>query len=396
MATDHVQRISLDGREIILIGTAHVSTKSAEEVKEVIRSEKPDTVCVELCPSRYQTITDPDKWKNTDIISIIKKRQAVIFLINLVLSSYQKRLAKQFGIQPGQEMIQGIASAKETGATLWLADRDIKTTLMRIWRGVGFWRKIKLIFQLLYSFLLSEDITEEELEKMKTQDMLTSILNELAESFPQFKTVLVDERDQYLAQRIRESPGTKVVAVLGAAHLPGVIRELTKVEDPQNPPPDLKILSQIPPASKLGKVLGWSIPILILILIASTFSVDKTAGWDQIVSWILWNGSLSALGTLLAFGHPLAILTAFVISPISSLNPLLAAGWFAGLMDAYIRKPNVEDFENIAEDIHTFRGFWKNKVTHVLLVVVLANVGSSLGALMGGADVIRHFLNTFF
>jgi pheromone shutdown-related protein TraB len=391
LAADHIHRITLDGRELILIGTAHVSSKSAEEVKTVIQEEKPDTVCVELCPSRHKTIMDPDKWKNTDIISIIKQRQAVIFLINLVLSSYQKRLAKQFGIQPGQEMIQAITSAKEAGATLWLADRDIKTTLMRIWRRVGFWGKIKLIFQLLYSLFLSEDITEEEMEKMKTQDMLTSILDELASSFPQFKTVLVDERDQYLAQRIREAPGNKIVAVLGAAHLPGVRRELA--EDTER---DLKLLSQIPPASKTGKILGWTIPILILILIASTFSVDKTAAWDQIVSWVLWNSSLAALGTLLVGGHPLSILTAFVISPISSLNPLLAAGWFAGLMEAYIRKPNVQDFENISEDIHTLRGFWKNKVTHVLLVVVLANIGSSLGALIGGADVIRHFLNTFF
>jgi pheromone shutdown protein TraB len=142
-------------------------------------------------------------------------------------------------------------------------------------------------------------------------------------------------------------------------------------------------------------VIGWSIPAIILILIISTLSVDKTAGIDQIISWIIWNGSLSALGTLLAFGHPLSILVAFLVSPISSLSPLLAAGWFAGLTEAFMRKPNVQDFENISDDIHSVKGFWRNKVTHTLLVVVLANLGSSLGAFIGGADVIRHFINTF-
>jgi pheromone shutdown-related protein TraB len=388
LTENNIHRIVIEDREIILIGTAHVSKKSAEEVQEVILTEKPDTVCVELCQSRYKTITDKDKWKNTDIFSIIKQGKAVLLLINLVLSSYQKRLARQFGIEPGQEMLQGITSAREIGATLCLADRDIQTTLMRIWRRVGFWGKIKLLFQLLFSLVLSEDISEEEMEKMKTQDMLTSTLDEMSNSFPQFKTVLVDERDQYLAQKIKEAPGNKVVAVLGAAHIPGVTGELNKEHD-------LKLLTKVPPASKTGKVLGWSIPIVILLLIASTFSVDRTAGLDQIISWILWNGSLAALGTLLALAHPLSILVAFIVSPISSLNPLLAAGWFAGLMEAYIRKPNVQDFENISEDIHSLQGFWRNKVTHVLLVVVLANLGSSIGALVGGADVIRHFINTF-
>lgn len=390
MTVNNTHRIQIGDKEIILIGTAHVSKKSAEEVKEVIQEEKPDTVCVELCESRFKTITDADKWKNTDIISIIKQGKAVMLLINLVLSSYQKRLARQFGIQPGQEMIQGITSAQEIGATLCLADRDIQTTLMRIWRTVSLWGKIKLLFQLLFSILLSEDISEEEMEKMKAQDMLTSILDELSGSFPQLKRTLVDERDQYLAQKIKEAPGNKVVAVLGAAHIPGITRELDNDQEC-----NLKLLTEIPPSSKIGKVLGWSIPVLILVLIASTFSVDRTAGMDQIISWVLWNGSLSALGTLLALGHPLSILVAFIASPISSLNPLIAAGWFAGLMEAYIRKPNVQDFENISDDIHSLRGFWRNKVTHILLVVVLANLGSSMGALVGGADVIRHFINTF-
>jgi len=236
--------------------------------------------------------------------------------------------------------------------------------------------------------LIDEEITEEEMEKMKNQDMLSATLDELASSFPQFKAVLVDERDRYLAQKIKEAPGKKVVAVLGAAHVPGVRRQITEDHD-------LKELSQVPPASPIMKVVGWSIPVLILALIVSTFSVDRQAGMDQVISWVLWTGLLAAIATTISMAHPLSILVAFLVSPLSTLNPVLASGWFAGLMEAYIRKPSVRDFENIADDINTFRGFWRNKVTHVLLVVVFANLGSSLGAIIGGAEVIRRFLNTF-
>lgn len=388
LASDNVHQIELDGRQIILIGTAHVSKKSAEEVKEVIEAEIPDTVCVELCESRYQNISDANRWKNTNIVQVIKDGQALLLLVNLILSSYQKKMAEQFDIKPGQEMMQGIASAKDIESTLWLADRDIKTTMMRIWRSIGLWGKIKLFFQFILNMFIEEEISEEELEKMKSDDMLTSALNELAQSFPQIKSILIDERDKYLAQRIKDAPGDKVVAVLGAGHIPGIKRELANEHD-------LKELSKVLPPSKKTKIVAWAIPVIILVLIASTFSVDKSAGIDQIIAWILWNGTLSALGALLSFAHPLAILTAFIASPISSLNPLLAAGWFAGLVEAIIRKPKVEDFEKMVEEINTLRGFWRNKVTHILLVVVLANVGSSLGAMIGGVEVIRHFINTF-
>ncbi|MFZ5946312.1 MAG: TraB/GumN family protein [Bacillota bacterium] len=389
MSSSNIHRIEVDGKEIILIGTAHVSKKSAEEVKEVIELEKPDTVCVELCDSRYQSITDSNRWKNTDIIKIIKEGKALMLLINLILSSYQKRLAKQFGIQPGQEMIEGISSAEHIGAQLCLADRDIQTTILRFWRGIGLWGKMKLMFQLIMSMVVDEDITEEEMEKLKTQDMLSSALKELSKSFPELKAILIDERDRYLAQKIKEAPGDKIVAVLGAGHVPGIKEEIYKNHD-------LEALKRLPQGSKVAKVVGWVIPAAIILIIASTFSVNKAAGIDQMVSWILWNGSLAALGTLLALGHPLAIITAFIAAPISSLNPLLAAGWFAGLAEALIRRPNVADFENLSEDIYSFKGFWKNKVTHILLVVVFANLGSTVGTIVGGADVIRLFINTIW
>lgn len=385
---ENVHFLEVDGKQLILVGTAHVSSKSVEEVKQVIEDQRPDTVCIELCEARYLNLTDNERWKNTNITQVIKDGKAMLLLVNLILSSYQKKLADQFNIKPGQEMMQGMASAEEVGAELCLADRDLQTTMMRLWRSIGFWSKLKLFFQLLLSMFLDEEMSEEELEKMKQSDLLSAALEDMSVSFPEIKSILIDERDQYLAQKIKTAPGNKVVAVLGAGHIPGVKQELLGNHD-------LEALSQIPPASPWSKGLGWGIPILILLLIASTFSVDRGAGMDQMAAWIIWNGSLAALGALVAFAHPLSILTAMVASPITSLNPLLAAGWFAGLTEAIIKKPLVQDFENMAQEINSIKGFWTNKVTHILLVVALSNIGSSLGAMLGGLEVIRHFINTF-
>lgn len=380
----NVTRIHLDDKEIILIGTAHVSKKSAEEVKEVIEAEQPDSVCVELDQGRYQSIMEGNQWKEMDIFKVIKEKRATLLLMNLVISSFQKRVAKQFGIKAGQEMIQGIESAKDVGAELVLADRNIQVTFSRIWGNLGFWGKAQLLMQIVGSIFSKEEISEEELERLKSQDMLNSMLNEFTEHFPRLKKPLIDERDQYLAQKIKEAPGEKVVAVVGAAHVPGIKKEIHKEHN-------LARLSKVPPKSKTPKMIGWAIPILIVSVILYTFLANPSAGMQQTISWVLWNGSFSALGAAIAFAHPLAILTAFVSAPITSLNPLLAAGWFAGLVQAMIRRPNVGDFEALAEDVHSMKGFWNNKVTRILLVIVLANLGSSLGTFIGGADVVRLF-----
>lgn len=380
-----ITRIDLDGKEFILIGTAHVSKQSAELVKEVIASETPDSVCIELDEPRYQTIMEGNKWKETDIFKIIKEKKATLLLINLVISSFQKRIAKQFGIKAGQEMIQGAQSAKEIGANLVLADRNIQITFARIWQGVGFWGKVKLLMGILFSIFDDEDISEEDLEKMKSQDMLNSILHEFTVKFPKLKVPLIDERDQYLAQKIKDAPGHKVVAVLGAAHVPGIKEELKKEHD-------LERLSQLPAKSNTLKIIGWSIPLLIVAVIVYTFIANPSAGVQQTISWVLWTGSFAALGTALAFGHPLTILTSFVVAPITTLHPLIAAGWFAGIVQAYLRRPSVSDFENLSEDVFSLKGFWNNKVTRILLIVTLANLGGSIGTLIGGADVVRLFI----
>ena len=386
MPEENITRINLDGKELILIGTAHVSRQSAIQVKEVIERERPDSVCIELDAQRYQSVMDSNKWKETDIFKVIKDKKATLLLMNLAISSFQNRLAKQFDIKPGQEMIQGIESAKETGANLVLADRNIQITFSRIWHNLGLMGKAQLLNSVFFSIFSKESISEEDLEKMKSQDTLNAVLAEFTESFPKLKKPLIDERDQYLAQKIKDAPGEKIVAVLGAAHVPGITKEIHKEHD-------LEALAQTPPKSIVPKIIGWAIPLLLIAVMVFTFFANPSAGFDQALSWILWTGSLSAIGAAVAFGHPLAVLSAFIAAPITALHPLIAAGWVSGIVQAYIRKPNIGDFETLSEDVFSIKGFWENKVTRVLLVVVLTNLGGSLGTFIGGADVIRVFFN---
>ncbi|WP_332631918.1 TraB/GumN family protein [Halalkalibacter flavus] len=385
MSEQNITRLHISGKELILIGTAHVSKQSAEQVKEVIELEKPDTVCVELDDQRYQSIKDANKWKDMDIFKVIKEKKATLLLMNLIIGSFQKRMAKQFGIKPGQEMIQGIDSAEEIGANLVLADRNIQITFARIWHGVGLWGRAKLMMEIIYSVFSKDEISEEEMEKMKSKDMLNSMLHEFTIAFPKLKKPLIDERDQYLAQKIKEAPGNKIVAVLGAAHVPGIKEEIKRDHD-------LDSLSKRPPKSVAPKLIAWFIPLLILGIIGYTFYANPAVGVNLTMSWVLWNGFFAAMGAAIAFGHPLTVTTAFIVAPLTSLYPLLAAGWFAGFVEAYIRKPKVGDFENLSDDVFTVKGFWSNSVTRILLVVVLANLGSTLGSIIGGADVVRMFI----
>lgn len=384
MMDDNITRIEYGEKELILIGTAHVSKISAEQVKAVIEAEQPDSVCIELDAQRYESVTQGSKWKETDIFKVIKEKKSSLLLMNLAISSFQNRLADQFGIKPGQEMIQGIASAKESGAELVLADRNIQVTFSRIWGNIGFMGKAQLLTSVFFSIFSKETISEEDLEKMKSQDTLNAVMNDFTQSFPKLKTPLIDERDQYLAQKIKEAPGKKIVAVLGAAHIPGIIKEVHNEHD-------LDELSKVPPKSKWPKIIGWAIPLALVAMIAITFMNNPAAGIDQTISWVLWTACLGAIGAAAAFGHPLAILTAFVGGPIGAMHPLLAAGWFSGLAQAYVRRPNVGDFQTLSKDVFTLKGFWDNKVTRVLLVVVLTNLGTAAGNVIGGIDVIRLF-----
>jgi len=361
-------------KEIILVGTAHVSRESADLVERVIKEEKPDTVAVELCQSRYQAMTEENKWQETDLIKVIKEKKAFLLLSNLMLASFQKKIGKKLGIKPGEEMLRAINTAKEMEADIHLADRDIRTTLSRTWRLMGFWTKFKLMFQLITSMGDVEDIEKEDIEKLKQQDVLETLLSELGKTLPELQQVLIDERDQYLAHKIRTAPGNKIVAVVGAGHVPGIKKYWEK-------PVDIAALEIIPPKGKWGGFFKWGIPSLVIALIILGFYMaGANAGADMIKWWILANATLAGLGAACALAHPLTVLAAFVASPITSLNPMVAAGWVAGLVQVFLVKPKVKDFQRLPDDIVSVKGFWKNKITRILLIVVLTNLGSSLGA----------------
>ena len=385
----HVYRLQYKEKEIILIGTAHVSQNSAEEVKRVLEEERPDSICIELDEGRYQSLKDKERWRNTDIVKVIKEKKVGYMFANILLSNYQRKIAEQFNIHPGQEMIQGIKSSEEIGANLVLADRNIQTTFTRVWRGVSIWGKLKIMASIIYTLIDDEEITEDQLEQMKGEDMLTSAMSEMSEAFPGLKKYLVDERDQYLANKIKNAPGKKIVAVLGAAHILGVKEEIYKEQD-------MEKITKIPPKSSFSKIAQWIIPAMIVLLILFTFSVDAVTGVNQLKSWMIWNSSMAAIGTTIALGHPLAVLVSFLLAPISALHPLIAVGWFAGLVEAHFSKPKVQDFEDLAKDLNSIKGIWKNKVMKVLLVVILANLGSVLGTFVSGFDIVNSFFKTIF
>jgi len=382
---ENVTKLEYQGKEIILIATAHVSKKSIDLVENVINEEQPDSVCIELDEGRYQNIQNPKSWESTDIIKIIKSKKIGFLMANLALSSYQKKMAEKLDTVVGGEMLQGIKSANEVGAKLVLADRDIQTTFLRIWRKLNFWKKIKLVFSLVFSFGEDSDIEDQDLQELLQGDMLESVMGDLKKKFPQIGDILIHERDQYLACKIREAPGDKIVAVLGGAHVSGVKSEIYKEQD-------IGEINVIPPKRHTATIIGWIIPIMIIGLIVYSFVGNVQTGVQQLSIWVLWNGILAALFTALSLGHPLSILTAFFAAPITSLNPMLACGWFAGLVQASIKKPTVLDVKNIQTDMFSFKGFMHNRFLKALLIVIMANIGSSIGTLVAGTDIVRNLL----
>ena len=377
--TEHndIHHLTWEDKEIILIGTAHVSRHSAELVADTIEQTDPDTVCVELCNTRLSAIKDADRWRNMDIVKIIKDKKALMLFMNLLLSSFQKKIADKFDIKPGQEMINAILAAEKMGARIVPADREIQTTLSRVWRGMGFWEKLKLIFSMVFSFGQSDDIKEEDIEKMKQEDILQSLLSDVKEAHPIIEKALIDERDQFLADHIRTAPGPKIVAVVGAAHVPGIKRYITEAT-----PIDVAALNEVPAPGNLGKILKWLIPGLILMLFAAGFMMEgKNAGTDMIWIWVLANGIFAGIGAIIALAHPYTIVSSILAAPLTSLNPMIAAGWVSGLVEAFSRKPKVRDLEAIPHDITSVKGFWRNNVTRILLVVIFTNLGSSIGTM---------------
>jgi pheromone shutdown-related protein TraB len=378
-----VTRVQVGEREILVLGTAHISSRSVADVREIIRTEHPDRVCVELDEARYNSLVQKQNWQSLNIVQVLREHKGFLLLANLVLSSFQRRMGEELGVSPGQEMLTAVQVCEEEGIAFSLCDRDIQTTLRRAWAKSGFWGRNKLLAAMLSSVFSNEKLTEEEIEKLKTGTSFQSMLEELASFMPSVKEVLIDERDRYLATRIFAAQGKKLVAVVGAGHMDGIVSTLRRLED-GSLSADVSPLETVPPRRPLARILPWVVPAAILALIVAGFF---RSGWElsleMLWKWVLVNGSLSALGALIVLAHPVTIVAAFVGAPITSLNPTIGVGILTGVLEAFLRKPRVTDFENLPRDLLSFRGFFRNRITHILLVFLFSSVGSAVGTFIG-------------
>lgn len=385
-----IRKISLKDRDIILVGTAHISRESIEDVERSIREEQPDCVCVELDEQRYKALTNEKQWQELDIIEVLKSGKGFLLLANLVLAAFQKRIGADVGVKPGDEMKAAVTAAQSLAIRTELVDRPIHTTLKRAWAKNNLWGKSKLLATLLSSAFSTEKLSTEEIEALKDKSEMDGMMAEMASYLPQVKEVLIDERDRYLATKIWNAPGKKIIAVLGAGHLEGTQAYLEKLEN-RTASNDLSDIAEVPPKTKLAQLANWFFPALIVVLVAAGFfKGGVTASTALLIRWILWNGSLAALGTLAALGHPLSIIAGFIGAPLATLNPFIGVGLFTGIVQAWIRKPQVSDMENLATDVTTIRGWYKNKIAHILLIFFLSSLGGAIGnfiavpALVGG------------
>ncbi len=375
LTKEPIRRTRLGNCDVVILGTAHISQASVESVEALIDQEKPDTVCVELCNSRMRSIKDPEYWKKLDIFTVFKERKMYLLLSSLILSSFQKKLG--FGkMKPGDEMRKAIEISERDNLKLIPVDREIQTTLKRAWGNVGFFSKSYLISALVASLLVKEEVTEEKIEAMKTDDALKEIFLQLPGRFDQVKRIIIDERDEYLAEKIRRSAmdgSKKVVAVVGAGHLEGIMKYIGDSRD-------LVPLELMPISTWKDKLSIFVLPVILVGMAALTFYTSgMQATVELVTSWFIVKSSLSALGALIALAHPLSILLAALAAPFGNFNPIIKPGWLAALSESYLRKPLVEDFERIAEDSEHFTGYWKNRVIRIFLVLLLPQIGSSIG-----------------
>ena len=391
--------LNLGGKEIVLLGTAHVSQQSCDEVKAAIIEKKPDCVAIELDEQRFASLNDSEAWKNLDIIKVLREKKGFLLLANLVLSSFQKRMGANVGVKPGDEMRAGIDAANELGIPCEMVDRPIQTTLRRAWAKNGGYGRVKLLSALIASAASKEEVSGEQIESLKNKSEMDGMMAELAEFMPGVKEVLIDERDFYLAahiwQAVQKSERKSVIAVLGAGHLPGVQAHLEKIAAGHENTDTTEISSL--PAKKIGaKIIGWAIPVIIVVLIVAGFVFGgMKKGADLLGAWVIWNAVLAGIGALIAGGHPLTILMAAVGAPFTSLCPLVGVGMFAGIVQAFVCKPKVADMESVMDDVSSVKGFYKNRLLRVLLVFFLSSIGSSVGTFVGGSSIVVSVVEFF-
>ena len=383
-----IYRIKKDDREIVLIGTAHISQVSKDLVRATIEAEAPDTVCVELDEGRLKSIKEPDRWKKTDLKQVIKNKQLGTLIANLVLGSYQKRMGAQTGVKPGSELKEAVDCAEGRGAELVLADRDIKITLRRTWACTPWYRKLSLLGGLFASIFDKTEVSEEDLAKIKEQDALSAMMQDFGKSFPEVKQVLIDERDQFLASKIKNASGKKIVAVVGAGHMNGI----AKIIEEDRELPSEESISVIPKSAPIWKIIGWAIPVAI---IASIIAVGVHAGFEKAgelsLQWAMLTGGGAMLGTVIAGGHPVTILVALVAAPFTGLTPLIGVGFFTALTQVYMRPPRVSEMETLADDIWQVRRWWKNRVTRVILCFLCPGIPAIIGKILAIFKIYQAF-----
>lgn len=378
--------LQLGASRVTLLGTAHVSRASADEVRELLAGGDYDAVAVELCPSRYNALLNPDELAKMDLFRVLRDGKAPMVVASLALGAYQQRLADQFGIEPGAEQRQAIRSAQDSKLPILLIDREIGITLKRVSRNLPWWQRFGLFAGLVASLVTSEEVDEAEIERLKEGDVLESTFAQFAERERHLYQPLIEERDQYMAARLRQeverSGHANVLAVVGAGHLAGIARAL---EEHSEPPAQLVAdLDRIPAPSRWPKLIPWLIVALILVGFGIGFSRSSELGWQLVLDWVLINGGLSALGALIAMAHPLTTLTAFLAAPLTSLNPTVGAGMVTAAVEVYLRRPEVGDFSRLRKDTTSLRGWWHNRVSRTLLVFLFSTLGSAAGTYLAG------------
>jgi pheromone shutdown-related protein TraB len=388
-----IKTIQFHDCKITLLGTAHVSKASADKVQELIATGQYDAIAVELCPSRHKAIVNPDAMAKMDLFQVIKKGQASMVAASLALGAFQQRMAEQFGIEPGAEMRVAIKDAQTAHLPVLLIDREIGTTMKRIYRNVPWWRRMNLFAGLIASVISKEKFSEAEIEKLKEGDVLESSFSQFAENEQDLFQPLISERDEYMSARLikesRENNYRHILAIVGAGHLNGMARQL-EAHAIANPHERITQLDTIPPASRWFKLIPWLIVALILTGFMLGFMRSPELGTAMVLDWILINGGLSALGAAMAFAHPLSILTAFLAAPLTSLNPTIGAGMVVAAVETYLRKPQVGDFNRLRSDTTTLKGWWHNRVTRILLIFILSTLGSAIGTYVAGFRIFEQ------
>ncbi|PVV18967.1 MAG: conjugal transfer protein TraB [gamma proteobacterium symbiont of Ctena orbiculata] len=389
------REVILGDSKVTLLGTAHVSRSSAEKVQQLLQGGDYDAVAVELCPSRYNALINPDDLAKMDLLKVVKEKRVLMVMTNLALGAYQQRLADQFGISPGEEQREAIRIAQESHRTLLLIDREISTTLKRVAGNLTWWKRFTLFAGILGSILSKEEVSEEEIEHLKEGDILETTFAEFAEDREDLYIPLIDERDQYMAARILQELGSKghedLLVVVGAGHMNGIANYL---QSPMASPDErISQLDEEPKPSRWPKLIPWMIVALVLSGFIIGFQRSPSLGWQLVMDWVVINGGLSALGALLAAAHPLTVVTAFVAAPLTSLNPAIGAGMVTAAAELFLRKPTVADFARLRNDTTSFRGWWKNRVSRTLVIFFFSTLGSAIGTYVAGFRIFERLVD---